>query len=303
MRNIPQIFILFVLLPVTVGAQPQGSADRVAYLNPADKHASSAAYNWKDLDEHKLHLRSEHALIVDEIGREVYGKEVDSAVPIASITKLMTAMVVLDAKVDLSRKIAITKEDRDLLRHTGSRLRDGQASLSRHDLLQIALMSSENRAAAALSRTTFPGGAPEFIRAMNRKAKALGMTDTAFVDGTGLDAGNVASPRDLVKLLRAAYGYPLIRQATTTPSAEVRPYSKRASLKYVNTNRLLKNDSWEIGLSKTGYIDEAGRCLVMRAIISDRPLYIVLLNSYGKLTPFGDSNRLRKWIEQEARSG
>jgi D-alanyl-D-alanine endopeptidase (penicillin-binding protein 7) len=138
---------------------------------------------------------------------------------------------------------------------------------------------------------------------MNRKAAKLGMFDARFIDTTGLNPGNQASPRDLVKMLQAAYEYPLIRQATTTPSMEVRPHPKQAPLTYRNTNRLVRQDSWEIGLSKTGYISEAGRCLAMRATIAGRPLYIVFLDSFGKLTPIGDSKRLRKWIEAELAKG
>jgi D-alanyl-D-alanine endopeptidase (penicillin-binding protein 7) len=195
--------------------------------------------------------------------------------------------------------ITIRKQDRDLHKLTGSRLRYGKASLSRRELLLVALLASENAAAAALGRTTFAGGSAEFVRAMNRKAAELGMDHSRFVDPTGLYAENRASPRDLVKLTRAAYEYPLIRQASTTRSLEVRPYQRRGPLVYRNTNRLLKNDAWNIELSKTGYIEEAGRCLVMRAEVSGHDLYIVLLNSFGKLTPFGDSNRLRKWLQAE----
>jgi D-alanyl-D-alanine endopeptidase (penicillin-binding protein 7) len=178
---------------------------------------------------------------------------------------------------------------------TGSRLRVG-GTLSRREMLEIAIMASENRAAAALGRTTFPGGTAEFVQAMNRKAKALGMHSSHFAGPTGLDEHNVASAEDLVKLLKAARHYPLIRRASTTRSKDVWPFRHRGSLHYVNTNRLIRNRHWDILLSKTGYIDEAGRCLVMEAQLFGRPLYIVLLNSYGKLTPFGDSNRLRHWL-------
>ncbi|HIP52934.1 MAG TPA: peptidase S11 [Chromatiales bacterium] len=241
-------------------------------------------------------LRSRHILVMDERGRILYTKDPDTAVPIASITKLMTAMVVLDAGVPLDKKIHIRKEDRDLIQLTGSRLHYGKATLSRKELLEIALIASENRAAAALGRTTFPGGKKAFIAAMNRKAAALGMAESHFVDPAGLDPRNVASARDLTKMIRAAYRYPVIRAASTTLSKEVRPYRKLGGLRFHNTNRLLRNKHWHIELSKTGYINESGRCLVMRARIGEQPLYIVLLNSYGKLTPFGDSNRLRKWM-------
>jgi D-alanyl-D-alanine endopeptidase (penicillin-binding protein 7) len=242
-------------------------------------------------------------LVVDASGHRLYGKNADRAMPIASITKLMTAMVVLDAAPPLDQPITITGDDRDLVRLTGSRLAPGKATLSRRDLLIVALMASENRAAAALGRTTFGGGTPVFVRAMNARAASLGMASSRFVDPTGLDAGNVSSPEDLVKLIRAAAGYPFIRRATTTASLDVRPYAKRGPLRYVNTNRLLKSPTWDIALSKTGYLDEAGRCLVMETRVLGQTLYVVLLNSYGKLTPFGDSNRLRDWLRQSSRGG
>jgi D-alanyl-D-alanine endopeptidase (penicillin-binding protein 7) len=225
----------------------------------------------------------------------VYAKHPDAPRPIASITKLMTAMVVLDSSLALDEPIRITKDDRDLRRLTGSRLEYG-ALLSREQLLRLALMASENRAANALART-YPGGEQAFVKAMNRKARTLGMTDSRFIDPAGLDAGNVASARDVATMVLAARRYPLIRSATTTRRMSVRPYKGRGELRFANTNRLLKNKHWEIQVSKTGYINEAGRCLVMQAEIADQPLVIVLLNSFGKLTPFGDSNRIRKWIE------
>jgi D-alanyl-D-alanine endopeptidase (penicillin-binding protein 7) len=158
-------------------------------------------------------------------------------------------------------------------------------------------MSSENRAAAALGRT-YPGGTDAFVRAMNRKAAELGMNQSHFTDAAGLDAGNVASAHDLARMVLAAMRYPAIREATTRKSIDVRPLKKRGPLRYVNTNRLLRNDSWDIQISKTGYINESGRCLVMHTEFNGTPTVVVLLNSFGKLTPFGDANRLRKWIEK-----
>jgi D-alanyl-D-alanine endopeptidase (penicillin-binding protein 7) len=239
-------------------------------------------------------LRSASAIVLDQNGDIIYGKDVDTVRPIASITKLMTAMVVLDAKLDLNEKLTITREDRDLIRQTGSRLGYG-ASLTRRELLLLALMSSENRAASALGRT-YPGGLQEFIAQMNHKAESLGMKDSRFADPAGLNANNVSTASDLAKMLAAADGYPLITQSTTTTRQEVRPFAKRGPLTYGNTNRLLKSKNWNIELSKTGYINEAGRCLVMQASIAGEHVSIVLLNSFGKLTPFGDSNRLRKWL-------
>jgi D-alanyl-D-alanine endopeptidase (penicillin-binding protein 7) len=262
--------------------------------DPGQKAALTQG-KWGELESRRLKLRSKSALIVDGAGREVYSRNADEPAPIASITKLMTAMVILDSRLPLDEQITITKADRDLVKLTGSRLGYG-AKLTRRELVQLALMASENRAASALART-YPGGTGAFVKAMNAKAATLGMSNSRFTDPVGLDATNVASPRDLARLVKAAYGYPLIRQATTSRQAEVRPYRRKGPLRYANTNRLLKNDKWKIGLSKTGYISEAGRCLVMQAEIAGEPLVIVLLNSFGKLTPFGDSNRLRKWIE------
>ncbi|MFT5710381.1 MAG: D-alanyl-D-alanine endopeptidase (penicillin-binding protein 7) [Halioglobus sp.] len=239
-------------------------------------------------------LRSASALITDSSGEIIYSKDVDTVRPIASLTKLMTAMVILDSGLSLDEKITITKEDRDLVRLTGSRLEYG-ATLSRREMLQLALMSSENRAATALGRT-YPGGMNKFVAAMNIKAGSLGMSDSQFSDPAGLHTNNQATASDVSKMVAAARSYSLITQATTTTRKEVHPYSKRGPLRYGNTNRLLKNKSWDIALSKTGYINEAGRCLVMSASIDGEEVSIILLNSFGKLTPFGDSNRLRKWM-------
>jgi D-alanyl-D-alanine endopeptidase (penicillin-binding protein 7) len=272
------------------------TATQLAKLETSSGTAASAAQSpWKSLNPKKLQLKSSAVLILDQSGDAVYAKQVSTPQPIASITKLMTAMVILDSGLDLREKITITKDDRDLIQLTGSRLKYG-ATLTREQLLQLALMSSENRAAAALART-WPQGKAAFVEAMNKKASALGMNSSHFSDPAGLDPGNVASARDVAKMVRAAMSYPMIRKATTTRTASVYPYKGRGELRYNNTNRLLKNKSWDIQLSKTGYINEAGRCLVMQTEIADQPLTIVLLNSFGKLTPFGDSNRIRDWIE------
>jgi len=265
-------------------------------LATVDKNAAAASDPWQALDPRKLKLHSEAALVTDRAGNVVYAKQEDQPRPIASITKLMTAMVILDADLPMQERITVTRDDRDLIQLTASRLEYG-ATLTRAEMLQLALMASENRAACALART-YPGGTAAFVEAMNRKARALGMHDSRFTGPAGLDAGNVASARDVAKMVRAARDYPFIHRATTTQSISVRPYKGRGELRYANTNRLLKNKSWDIQLSKTGYLNEAGRCLAMQAEIADHALVIVLLNSYGKLTPFGDSNRIRKWIEQ-----
>lgn len=251
------------------------------------------AHHFADLDGHP-DLRSAAAIVIDEEGREIYSKDADTVRPIASITKLMTAMVVLDAGLDLDAPVTVTREDRDLVQLTGSRLAYG-ATLSRREMLMLALMASENRAAAALGRT-HPGGPGAFVTAMNDKAAALGMSRTRFADPAGLRVENTSTARDLMRLVRAARDYPLIQAASTTTRLEVRPWRDRGPLAYGNTNRLLKNASWDIELSKTGYLNEAGRCLVMLARIEEEPITIVLLNSFGKLTPFGDSNRLRRWM-------
>jgi len=239
-------------------------------------------------------LRSASAMVVSDDGTVIYGKDENTVRPIASITKLMTAMVIIDSGIDLSEKITVTKADRDLIQLTGSRLEYG-ATLSREQMIMLAVMASENRAATALGRT-FPGGMTAFVEQMNKKAKQLGMHNSRFADPAGLMVENQSTAADLVKMVEAAYGYPLIRKASTTTRLEVRPYTKRGPLVYGNTNRLLKNRNWSIDVSKTGYIMEAGRCLVMRANIEGERVSIVFLNSYGKLTPFGDSNRLRKWM-------
>ena len=268
---------------------------QIASIALSDKPVSDDRSPWVQLDKNKLKLRSSSVLVMDHQGNEVYAKDKDQPRPIASITKLMTAMVILDSKLPLDTRISITRDDRDLLRKTGSRLKYG-ASLTRRELLLLALMSSENRAAHALART-FPGGEAAFVQQMNHKASELGMKSSRFMDPTGLEAGNVSSARDLAKMVQAASTYPMIRQSTTLQQHQVRPYKSRGELSYRNTNRLLKNEHWDINLSKTGFINEAGRCLVMQATIASQPLTIVLLDSFGKLTPFGDSNRIRKWIE------
>ena len=251
---------------------------------------------WEQLDERKLKLRSKAALVMDRFGNTLFERRPNKPMPIASVTKLMTAMVTLDRKLPMNEAITITKADRDLLRLTGSRLRAG-SKLTRGELLTLALMSSENRAAAALART-YPGGREAFVRVMNRKAETLGMHDTRFADASGLDAGNVSTAHDLARMVFAAMRYPAIRKATTRTQLSVRPWKNRGSLRYVNTNRLLRSKSWDIQVSKTGYINEAGRCLVMHTEFNGTPTVLVLLNSYGKLTPFGDANRVRKWIER-----
>lgn len=242
-----------------------------------------------------LDLKSSAVLVMDQhAGRALYAKNSQSVVPIASITKLMTAMVALDAQLPLDERITVTNADIDEIKGTSSRLRVG-TTLTRDEMLRLALMSSENRAASALTRA-YPGGSRAFIAAMNRKAGELGMWHTRFVDGTGLSSENVSTAADLAKLVNAAYGYAHIREYTTEDGYTVRLANGR-SLQYRNSNRLVQNPDWKIGLSKTGYISEAGRCLVMQTVIAATPVVIVLLDSWGTLTRIGDATRIRKWME------
>ncbi|MEX3917971.1 D-alanyl-D-alanine endopeptidase [Paraburkholderia sp. BR10872] len=241
-----------------------------------------------------LMLRSGVGYVVDQNTLEpLFDKNSHAVVPIASISKLMTAMVVLDSKASLSEPIEVTDEDRDYEKNTGSRLSVGSV-LSREDMLHIALMASENRAAAALSRY-YPGGRPAFIAAMNAKAKQLGMTDTHFENSTGLTSRNVSTARDLVKMVNAAYQYPMIRQFSTDRSYDV--FTGKRNLAYNSTNALVRNASWDIGLQKTGFINEAGECLVMQTTIHNRPVIMVLLDSSGKYSRFADATRVRTWLD------
>ncbi len=248
----------------------------------------------------EVFLRSAVALVQDAAsGETLIAKNQGSVLPIASITKLMTAMVILDSGISLEQRVAISDEDYDLVKGTRSRLRPGSV-LTRDELLLLALMSSENRAAFSLART-YPGGTVPFVAAMNEKARALGMADTHFIDPTGLSSSNVSTAQDLARMVRAAHEYPLIRQYSTRDSATVHALGR--SLDYRNTNGLVRSAQWEIGLSKTGYISEAGRCLVMRVRLPSREVIVVLLDSWGKLSRVGDANRIKKWLETHAPAG
>lgn len=242
-------------------------------------------------------LQSNIFLVVDQAtGQPVLSKNVDEVHAIASITKLMTAQVILDAQLPMEQRVQITEADVDTEKFTRSRLRVG-TELTRTQLLQLALMSSENRAAHALARS-YPEGLQAFVLLMNQKAKALGMTNTHFVEPTGLSSANVSTASDLVKLVRASERYTVIREYTTTSARDVEVSGRL--MRFANTNRLVGSESWDISLSKTGFINEAGRCLVMQAKIEGRPLTIVLLDSYGRLTRIGDANRIRKWLTSQA---
>ena len=241
-------------------------------------------------------LRSSVALVQDaESGETLYEKNSDTILPIASITKLMTAIVVLERELDLEQRVAVSAED---LRATRSarvrgRLRPGSV-LTRDELLLLTLMASENRAAAALART-YPGGTEAFVAAMNAEAGRLGLQDTRFADPTGLSPDNVSSAHDLAGLVRAAHSYPLIREYSTRASAQVD--TLRGAVSFRNTNSLVRSDSWDIELSKTGYISAAGRCLVMQMRVASRDLVVILLDSWGKYTRVADARRIRKWLE------
>ena len=242
-------------------------------------------------------LQSTGVLVLDSTtGQTIYSKNAGQTAPIASITKLMTAMVMLDAKLALDDVIEITNEDVDLVKNTRSRLPIG-SHFRRDDLMRLALMASDNRAASALGRN-YPGGIVAFVDAMNAKAAGLGLNATKYVDSSGLAPGNVSSPQDLGKLVAEATRYDLIREYTTTGAVNVTLPDSKRKLSFVNTNSLVRASDWKIGLSKTGYINESGKCLVMQAMIANQPIVIVLLDSWGKLTRVADANRIRKWLER-----
>lgn len=248
------------------------------------------------LDGSKLKLASTNVLVLDaNADHAIYAKGADAVTPIASVTKLMSAMVVLDAAQPLDESISVDIADLDLIKASRSRLRLG-TELPRREMLRLALMASENRAASSLARH-YPGGTEAFVAAMNVKAQSLGMTHTHFSDPTGLSSENVATANDLARMVRAAASYPLIREFTTTPSHYVEVQPTGQLLGFRNTNSLVKNADWDILLSKTGFIREAGKCLVMLANIASRPVIIVLLDSYGRLTRIGDANRVKHWLE------
>jgi D-alanyl-D-alanine endopeptidase (penicillin-binding protein 7) len=248
------------------------------------------------LDVSKLRLGSANALVLDaKGGQPIYAKGADTVTPIASVTKLMTAMVVLDAGQALDEPISVEVADLDLLKGSRSRLRLG-SELPRREMLRLALMASENRAASSLARH-YPGGTEASVEAMNRKAQSLGMTRTRFADPTGLSSENVSTASDLARMVKAAAGYELIRDATTTASYYVEVQPLGTVLGYNNTNSLVRAGQWDILVSKTGFIREAGKGLVMLANIASRQVVIVLLHSYGRLTRIGDAVRVKHWLE------
>lgn len=259
---------------------------RASFGQMAGLHATSDA----------LDLHSSVALVVDQDTHEVLYRKNDQAVlPIASLTKLMTGLVIAESKLSMDEPIRITQDDVDTEKGSSSRLAVGTV-LSRGDLMHLSLMSSENRAANALGRT-FPGGMDNFVDRMNSRAKQLGMKDTRYVEPTGLSSRNQSSASDLAVLVAVAYKEPMLRELSTSHGREVEV--GRRTLQYNNTNRLVKNPAWDIGLQKTGYISEAGRCLVMQTQVSGRKLIMVFLDSAGKLSRLGDAERVRQWLENK----
>ena len=244
-----------------------------------------------------LALASSVAYVIDQASSQVLlDKNAGVALPIASITKMMTGLIVVQSGLDLHEMLTITDADVDRAKFSSSRLRVG-ARMTRGDLLHIALMSSENRAASALGRN-YPGGLGAFVAAMNAKAHELGMVDTHYVDSNGLSSQNVASARDLARLAAVAYGEPLLREFSTDPRYVVNDGQR--AMQYANTNYLVASPDWNIGLQKTGFINEAGKCLLMQAVIQGRNVIMVFLDSKGRQTRTADAGRVKKWLETQA---
>lgn len=294
-------------LTLTFGLMMTGHVTAAGEYAPAVDHAGVHA------QKSDIELSSLSVMVYDQFtGEALLAKNPNLQTPIASITKLMTAIVTLESQTPLDERIKITSAEIDRLKGTGSRLPIG-ASYSRDQLLHLALIASENRAAHALGRT-YPGGLDAFVEAMNRKARELGMHKTLFVDPTGLSSFNQSTAEDLVKLVDHAYSYyPDIRRISSTGEyslgkrkvvvkrkGKTRSYWQNVA--YVNTNRLTRNDEWQIGLSKTGYINEAGHCMVMQAEIAERKVIIVLLDAVGKYNRLGDANRIKQWLEESVTS-
>ena len=288
-------------------ARAKGPAMRVSLRKPAVAAAAIAAPAAALADEPDTPLAldgsgmpvlgsSAFYVINQRTGEVLLERNATEVLPIASITKLMTAMVVLDAGQSLSEPVVISGEDIDQLKGTGSRLALG-TTLSREEMLQLALMSSENRAASSLARH-YPGGEEAFVEAMNVKARLLGLWNTRFHDSTGLNPANVSSPRDLAKMVAASASYPLIREFSTAHERYVPVHGRM--LRFGNTNSLVRSPEWTISVSKTGYISEAGRCLVMQTWLHQQPVVMVLMDSYGRYTRTADAKRVRKWLEQAA---
>ncbi len=282
--KIVSLFILLCWVPVAFGVETDTEESYIS--------AESIRENANRI---YLKLRSHAAIVYDERDNQVImARNAEEVVPVASLTKLMTAMVILDAELDMDEVITITKEDKDRIRYSKSRLKYG-TKFTRQDLLLISLAASENRAASALART-YPGGTEAFVNAMNHKAQSLGLTHTRFADAAGLSNDNVSTAQELMQLTKAASEYPLIREYTTQTRHSIIDLNSQREITFGNTNRLVRKISWPITLSKTGFTKDAGNCLVMQTRINARPVIIVLLESWGKLSKYGDSNRIKKWL-------
>ncbi|OHX19012.1 serine hydrolase [Chromobacterium sphagni] len=241
-------------------------------------------------------LNSHSVLVLNgSTGETLYEKNTHQRMPIASISKLMTAMVLLDSGVPLDEQVTVSNAEIDRVKHTTSRLAVG-TTLSRKEMLLLALMSSENRAAATLARTTLPGGTAAFVERMNRKARSLGMSETVFHDPTGLDVRNTSTAADLAKMVMAAQKYPLIREFTTTEKHQIVSARNRV-LQYKNSNALVREGDWDIAVQKTGYIQEAGRCMVLQAVVGSQPLVIVLLDAGASSARVNDARNIKIWLE------
>ncbi|KQQ36280.1 peptidase S11 [Duganella sp. Leaf126] len=267
----------------------QVTASKPVYQRRMAKAAAATAPS----ATHLAALRSSAVVIIDPATSDVlYQKNQDAVMPIASLTKLMTAMVVLDAGQSMTQQLTVTSADVDRLKYSSSRLQVG-TTLPRASMLHLALMSSENRAASALGRN-YPGGTRAFVAAMNAKARALGMRNTRYVEPTGLSSANVSTPNDLARLVIAAEKHAMIRQYSTDHQFSIR--QGRSTSVYHNTNRLTASANWRIRLQKTGYISEAGRCMVLYTLVNNRPTVMVFLNSQGKYSHAADANRARSWL-------
>jgi D-alanyl-D-alanine endopeptidase (penicillin-binding protein 7) len=288
-RYTAEILLVLLIISIVVIPETTGLSKSPYYPPPENRPVS--------LKSHRVtppHLYSSCVLVEDQqTGEHVVKKNVKAVVPIASITKIMTAMVLLDAGTDFHEPLVIEYQDVDTLRYSRSRLPVG-THLTRREALLLALMASENRAANALSRT-YPGGRDALVADMNAKARSMGLTETYFADPTGLSGRNVSSAIDLARMVEVAHRYPLIRDFSTRKEATI--LSGRRKLTFHNTNPLVRSSRWQIGLSKTGYIDEAGRCLVMQARVGQRPILIVLLDAQANSSRSGDAQRIKQWME------
>lgn len=283
---------------VRLEAKPprRGAVRRVAIVRAVPERASMGQLAGLRSTVDELELKSSVALVMDQDTNEIlFSKNSLAVLPIASLTKLMTAVIVTDAGLPLDEVLTVSQDDVDTEKGSRSRLTVG-TQLTREEMLHLALMSSENRAAHALGRN-YPGGLPAFVQAMNAKAKLLGMFDTRYVEPTGLSSLNQSSAHDLASLVKQAHTYPLIRELSTSPAYQVGV--GRRLLQFRNTNGLVSNPTWDIGLQKTGYISEAGRCLVMQASLAGRKLIMVFLDSSGRYTRLADAERVRRWLNDK----